>query len=301
MAPRGQARAIGDAHQFLLEVMIAYGVKYKEYLELKLRDSLREAEARAEVERLRAMEAEQAEREKAEMLAAVAHELRTPLTAARGNLDLAVRRLSSGQTETLVPLLGSAREALDRLSRLTADLVQFSRGVAPHLERSTEDLHVILEQACAWVRPTATSKGIGLALEPMESLSVHANPDALLSVFGNLLSNAVRYTPAGGSVHVLSGRRGAEAWVEVHDTGIGIPPEIQARIFERFYRGDDARKLDSQGLGLGLTLVQQMVQAHDGRIELESEPGRGSCFRVTLRVSVEPQWEGVTELATGPE
>src|ERR671929_795823 len=121
LTPREQTRTVSDAHQFLLEVMIAYGVRYKEYLELKLRESIREAEVRAELEQQRAREAERAEQERGELLAGIAHELRTPITAAKGNLELAVRSLSRGQTETLVPLLGSTREAIDRLSRLTGD------------------------------------------------------------------------------------------------------------------------------------------------------------------------------------
>ena len=299
--PRQQARAVTDAHQFLLEVMIAYGVKYKEYLELKLRDSLREAEARAELERQRALEAERVEREKAELLAGIAHELRTPITAAKGNLDLAVRRLSSGQADTLAPLLGSTREALDRLSRLTADLVQVSRGETPLLERAPQDITELLAQACSWARPTAATKGVDLILETQQPIVLRCNPDALLSVFGNLLSNAVRYTPPGGSVHVRHELREGEIWVEVRDTGIGIPPEVQARIFEKFYRGDDARRLDGQGLGLGLTLVQQMVQAHRGRIELESELARGSAFRVILPREMEPEQEGERAHVAGAE
>src|SRR6185437_7732350 len=158
MSARQQSRAVGAAHQFLLEVMIAYGVKYKEYLELKLRESIREAESRAEMERERVLELERSEQEKADLLAGIAHELRTPLTAARGNLDLAVRSLSRGKTDRLVPLLGSTREALDRLSRLTGDLVQVSRGETPNLERTTQDLREILAQACSWAELTATTK-----------------------------------------------------------------------------------------------------------------------------------------------
>jgi signal transduction histidine kinase len=285
LSPREQGRAVGDAHQFLLEVMITYGVKYKEYLELKLRESIREAENRAELERQRAMELERAEQEKADLLAGIAHELRTPLTAARGHLDLAVRSLTRGKTETLVPLLGSTREALDRLSRLTADLVQLSRGNAFQFERSVVDLCVIVNQACSWAQPTATTKGVQLMTEtPDSAIRLEGNPDALLSVFGNLLSNAVRYTSAGGTVRVQYGQASSEVWVDVQDTGIGIPLEVRDKIFERFYRSADARKMDAQGLGLGLTLVQQIVKAHDGRIELESEPGKGSRFRVILPV-----------------
>src|SRR5215207_3391859 len=137
---REQARAIGDAHQFLLEVMIAYGVKYKEYLEMRVRESLREAEARTAAERQRARDAERLERERAELLTEIAHELRTPLTAAMGSLELATRNLSRGRMERVTPLLGSAKEALDRLSRLSAELMQATRGEAPQFTRSRQNL-----------------------------------------------------------------------------------------------------------------------------------------------------------------
>ena len=283
MSAREQSRAVGAAHQFLLEVMIAYGVKYKEFLELKLRESILEAEARAEIERQRVLELERAEQEKTELLAGIAHELRTPLTAARGNLDLAVRSLRRGKTDRLVPLLGSTREALDRLSRLTADLVQVSRGDTLHLERQQVDLCAVVSQACTWAQPSANNKGVQLiAPSPNNAIHLEGNADALLSVFGNLLSNAVRYTSAGGTVRVQYGQEPDAAWVEVQDSGIGISPDIQSKIFDRFYRSADARAMDAQGLGLGLTLVQQIVNAHEGRIELESEPGEGSRFRVIL-------------------
>jgi signal transduction histidine kinase len=283
LSSRLQSRAVGDAHQFLLEVMITYGVKYKEYLELKMYESVREAETRAEMERQRVLDLERAEQDKADLLAGIAHELRTPLTAARGNLDLAVRSLTRGKPERVVPLLGSTREALDRLSRLTADLVQISRGDTLQFERSSLDLCGVVAQACMWAQPSANSKGVQLITGHVDGeILLEGNSDALLSVFGNLLSNAVRYTTPGGAVRVEYGVVAGEAWVDVQDTGIGIPEEVQGKIFERFYRSTDARKMDAQGLGLGLTLVKQIVTAHDGRIELESQPGKGSRFRVIL-------------------
>jgi signal transduction histidine kinase len=234
---------------------------------------------------MRVTELERAEEEKAELLAGIAHELRTPLTAARGNLDLAVRSLSRGRTERVVPLLGSTREALDRLSRLTADLVQVSRGDTLQFERSDLDLCGIVNQACLWAQPSARAKGVQLIVESSSMpIRLNGNADALLSVFGNLVSNAVRYTPTGGTVRVQYGADASETWVVVEDTGIGIPEDVRGKIFERFYRSSDARKLDAQGLGLGLTLVQQIVKAHDGRIDLESQPGEGSRFRVVLPV-----------------
>lgn len=280
---REQVLATSDAHQFLLEVMIAYGVKYKEYLELRLSQTLREAEARAGRERQRIEDAERIGREKDEILAVIAHELRTPITAARGSVDLAVRSLTRGRMDRLEPLLGTTREALDRLSRLTGDLVEASRGVPPALERSEQSLERIVEQAYAWALPAATAKSVELVREdPPATSTVIGNGDALLSVFGNLLSNAIRYTPSGGRVTIRQGVKEARAWVEVADTGIGMSAEVQARIFDKFYRGPEARNVEPQGLGLGLSLVQQFVTGHEGSLEVVSISGQGSTFTVWL-------------------
>jgi signal transduction histidine kinase len=280
---REQVVANNDAHQFLLEVMIAYGVKYKEYLELRLSQTLREAEARAARERERIQEAERIGREKDEILAVIAHELRTPIAAARGSVDLAVRSLTRGRMDRVEPLLGATRQALDRLSRLTGDLVEASRGMPPVLDRSPQALGDIVRQAYAWALPAASAKGVELVLEDAPTATtIVGSADALLSVFGNLLSNAVRYTAPGGRVTIRQGREGDLVWVEVADTGIGMSGDVQARVFDKFYRSAEARSVESQGLGLGLALVQQFVAAHDGRVEVESTPGVGSTFTVWL-------------------
>jgi signal transduction histidine kinase len=280
---REQARGMSDAQQFLLEVMIAYGVQYNAYLELRLLEAQREGAAREALERQRTLDAERVGRQKGEILTVIAHELRTPLTAAQGNLDYATRSLSRGQVERLPELLERAREAIDRLSRLSADLVQASRGELPELQLSAQSLGEIVAQSCAWARPAALEKAIDFDDEPPpREIRVLGSADALLSVFGNLLSNAIRYTPAGGRVQVRQGLRDDLAWVEVQDTGIGMAPAVQAQVFEKFYRAPAARAVEAQGLGLGLALVKQMVEAHQGQIELESVEGQGSTFRVVL-------------------
>ena len=282
LSPREQVHAISDAHQFLLEVMIAYGVKYREYLELRLRESLREAELRASQERQHALELEMARNEHAEILSRIAHELNTPITGAKGNLDLALRSLSRGQPERVSSYLDTARQALDRLSRLSADLVHSSHGDVP-LDRSPQQVDAILSQAATWARAAAGSKAIDLRITPgAGEARVLANADALLSIFGNLLSNAVRYTAPGGTVTVNSGAKSDCVWVMVRDTGIGMSPEVRKRIFDKFYRAPEARQHEAQGLGLGLALVRQLVEGHQGQIEVESEPGKGSAFRVVL-------------------
>jgi len=263
--------------------MIAYGVQYREYLELRLKESLRDAESQAERDRARVLDAERLDRERSELLAIIAHELRTPLTAALGSLDLANRSLERGRADRVSPLLGSAREALQRLSRLSADLVEVSRGTAPELRFAPLALGDVVVQACTWAEAAAAEKGVTFVVEqPAASAAIHADCDALLSVLGNLLSNAVRYTSAGGQVTVRQGHEHDWAWVEVADTGIGMSDEVRPRIFEKFYRAPEARGVEVQGLGLGLALVRQLVDGHGGRVEVESALGQGSTFRVRL-------------------
>jgi signal transduction histidine kinase len=284
-------RALGDAHQFLIEVMIAYGVRYKEYLELKLGEAVRDAEARATRERERLLELERVQREGREILASIAHEMRSPITTVRGNLDLATRSIQQGRVDRLTGFLGTAREAVDRLSRLTADLVEASRGAIPDLAMAEVEVGAVLAQAHSWAEAAAANKGVRLVLQrPLAPARVWGNLDALLSVAGNLLSNAIRYTPTGGQITVRHEVVANEVHLVVADTGIGMSPEVRNRIFERFYRSPEACRLEAQGLGLGLALVQQLVAAHQGRVEVESEPGQGTTFRVILpwQTAVQP-------------
>ena len=277
--PREQARCVGHAHQFLLEVMIAYGLTYREYLELKVRE--RDSAAALAVQ------------ERTELLATVAHEMRTPLTAALGTIDLARRDLVSGRTDRVVPWLGTARDALHRLSRLTADIARASMGEPPVLTHAPHDLCEVVAEACAWAEAAAAEKGLTLVRDnALPSAPIIGDADALLSVFGNLLANAIRYTPSGGRITVGCGATDEQVWVTVSDTGIGMSPEVQERIFEKFYRSRDARSVEAQGLGLGLALVQELVEAHGGCVEVESAPGQGSTFRVVLPKRDDTRLEG---------
>jgi signal transduction histidine kinase len=283
MSFREQARVYPDALQFLLEVMIAYGVQHAEYAELLAAERARSAEARALQEQRRAEAAEQSVRANSETLAVIAHELRTPITAALGSLDLVIRAVNRGDMEPVNRLVGSAREAMARLSRLSADLVEASRGKPPELERNPVELVVALSQACGWAAAVAESKGVELVRGggPF-SARVHGDLDALLTIIGNLLSNAIRYTPPGGKVTVQHWLDADWVWVEVRDTGIGMTPEARGRMFDQFYRSPEAEQYDSAGLGLGLTLTKRLLDAHNGKIEVESEVGTGSVFRIAL-------------------
>lgn len=279
---RERARASTDALQFLLEIMIAYGVQYRAYLELRLRERERETEARIHLERQRVQDAERNEREKEEILATISHELRTPITAAIGNIDLARRSLDRQQFDRLPQRMTSARDALSRLSRLTDDLVGASHNGLAELVLEPVAAGNVLQQACAFARPAADEKRIALDAGDIGDCGAVGDPDALLTVFGNLLANAIRYTPEGGRVEARCGVADGWAWFSVTDSGIGMTPDTKARIFERFYRNPDARKAEPRGLGLGLSIAQRLVAAHRGHLDVESQPGQGSTFRVWL-------------------
>ena len=289
---REQARASTDALHFLLEVMIAYGINHRDYLELKVREQERASEKEVERERSRAEEAERQAAQRAQMLQAVAHELRTPLAVVKGSLDMARRALSRGQMDNLEKMAQQASEAVGRLTRMTNDLFEASRGEAAPRELAALDLREVVGRAHAWAA-AALQKELTLSLEGEEAaLPVLGDGDGLASVIDNLVSNATRYTPEGGEVTVRSGRQGEWGVVEVEDTGIGMSEETKARIFDEFYRGPEAYETDKRGLGLGLALVRQLVLAHRGRIEVESTLGKGSTFRVFLPLSKEGEMQG---------
>jgi two-component system sensor histidine kinase BaeS len=136
----------------------------------------------------------------------------------------------------------------------------------------------------AAVRPRAEGAGVRLALA--DGPLVPANVDAarIGQVLRNLLANAIAHTPAGGEVRVSAAARDGEAWLEVRDSGVGLTPEQQAHVFDRFWRADAsrARDSDSAGSGLGLAIVRELAALHGGEVSVESEPGAGACFRVRL-------------------
>jgi signal transduction histidine kinase len=289
---RQRAGAAVDGLQFLLEVMIAYGVHHKQYLAMRLEERDRIAEARAEADRQRARNAELADSEKSDLLRAIAHEIRTPLTAARALVQMTLRAIGSGDGERLVGLLTSALEALDRLARLSSDLAEASRGQPQELSLVELELAPILAQACLWARPQANEKAIVLSEDcPDSDARVRGETDALLSIVGNLLSNAIRYTPEGGQIRVGCDVRDTEVVISVSDSGVGMDRETVDRIFEKFYRAPEIRATDRIGLGLGLAITQQLVAAHAGRITVESTKGVGSTFRVILPLHVTSEKE----------
>ncbi|HWE38611.1 MAG TPA: histidine kinase N-terminal 7TM domain-containing protein [Isosphaeraceae bacterium] len=251
----------------------------------------RERECRIE-EQVARSEAEAAGRAKDRFLAALSHELRTPLTPA---LALATALLDDPSTpEGLRTALEAIRRNIELEARLIDDLLdvnRLGRGLV-RLDREAVDVHALIEQALGICRADLLGKGLRVVTDlAADARVVDADPTRLLQVFWNLIKNAVKFTPPGGSLAVRSWNVAAadEAHgppvlvVEVSDTGIGIEPALLPRVFEPFVQGEAAAGRRLGGLGLGLAIGRSVVEAHGGRIEAASAgPGRGSTFRVEL-------------------
>jgi two-component system sensor histidine kinase BaeS len=230
------------------------------------------------VERLRTLE--QARRQ---LLANLVHELGRPLGALRSAIQ-ALRGGADEETALRQELLAGMDGEVDHLRRLLEDLNGLQSQVlgSLELERRPVSLSEWLAQVLAPWRESAQAKGLRWQADvPADLPTLQADPDRLAQAVGNLLSNAVKFTPGGGAVSIGAGVEGEIAWIRVRDTGPGIAPEEQERIFTPLYRGQAGRRFP-QGMGLGLTIARDLVVAHGGRLEIEGTPGRGSAFTIRL-------------------
>lgn len=209
-----------------------------------------------------------------------AHELRTPLTILKGEMEVALR---ASQTEDeYLQVLRSCLEEVDRLSALVNDLLFLARSDSGSLEVAHKPVNLadVLEDVRPALLALAEQRALSCHIPSPPAVWVRGNRAMLFRLIFNLGENAIKYTPAGGKVEIRLTRRADGARLEVQDTGPGIAAKDQAQVFERFYRTDPARARG--GTGLGLALVRSIVVLHRGQISLDSEVGRGSCFRVTL-------------------
>ncbi|MBN1641181.1 MAG: HAMP domain-containing protein [Anaerolineae bacterium] len=219
-----------------------------------------------------------------QMTADIAHELRNPLSVIRGNLEAMI----DGIYPTDVEHLGPIYEETLLLQRLVQDLRLLSLADAGelHLVRSEVDLTALLRGIVESVQAVADDQGVEMAVDlPEERLTVQGDVDRLRQVVGNLLSNALRYTPAGGTVALRAARAGDRVTIGVADTGAGIAPVDLPHVFDRFYRADVARDRASGGSGLGLAIVRALVEAHGGQIEVQSALGQGTMFTLSFPAS----------------
>jgi two-component system phosphate regulon sensor histidine kinase PhoR len=226
------------------------------------------------------------ERLRREFVANASHELRTPVAAIVGVAET----LAAGAADD-PEARGSFLEILmrhaQRLSRLTSDLLDIARleaGYKPRLE--IVEIDRVVDAVLGTLQVKAEPKKIALEKKPPMELRVSAERAAVEQILSNLVDNAIKYTPAGGRVSVRAEARGGKVRMIVEDTGPGIPKEHHQRLFERFYRVDDARSRDLGGTGLGLAIVKHLVLANGGDVSVESDVGKGSRFIVALPQSL---------------
>ncbi len=279
--------AFGTATRTLLEILLFLALLWwtANVLSRQAR-VLRESEER---ERTARMEAETANRLKDQFLATISHELRAPLNAILGWIHLLKKETATRE------MVSSGLEVIERnarvQSKLIADLLDVSRIVSGKLrvELQPMDLHAVVETALEGIAPAAAAKGVHLAqvLEP-GPCRVQGDSARLEQVVANLLSNAVKFTPAGGTVAVALQRTGGEVEVRVQDTGKGIRPEFLAHVFDRFRQEDAGASRAHGGLGLGLSIVKQLVDLHHGKVEAWSAgDGAGATFTLRLPLAME--------------
>lgn len=219
-----------------------------------------------------------------DFVANVSHELKTPLTAIRALVETMIDDREMPEA-TLRRFLDKIRDQSMRLTTLVADLLTLARiesnVVTP--ERRTLDARAIVRECASRVGAVCEKKQITLSVEiPADPVLASADEESLRQIVDNLLDNACKYTPSGGSVWVRLERQEQTLELTVRDSGIGIDPRDCERVFERFYRVDKARSRELGGTGLGLSIVKHLVQALGGQVGLQSELGRGSTFRVRL-------------------
>ncbi len=226
------------------------------------------------------------ERVRRDFVANVSHEFRTPLTAIQGFAEtLLAGALDDPQNR--VKFLKIILEHSRRLARLTEDLLMLSKMDADRLELEIHRLSVsqFVESCIETTQRTAAEKNLRISVNlPASVPDIAADRRRLAEVLQNLLENAIQYTPPSGQINVSAKVNGGEVILTVSDTGIGIPRADQPRIFERFYRVDVARSREVGGTGLGLSIAKHLVEAHGGRIWVESEVGQGSRFHFTVPV-----------------
>ncbi len=214
------------------------------------------------------------------LIADISHELRTPLTVVQGDLQA----ILDGVYPLEMAQVSSLFEETRLLTRLVDDLHDLALADAGQLriERLPVDVAELARAAVSQFAPLAEAAAIRLSFEAHGSAPVDGDADRISQVLRNLLSNALRHTPAGGQVTVRVRATGSQVRVQIADTGSGISPEDLPHVFDRFYRGDRSRSRQGGGAGLGLAIARQLVAAHGGQISVDSEAGVGTAFTVEL-------------------
>ena len=239
---------------------------------------------------IRNREVEKADRLKSNFLATMSHELRTPLNAIVGFADLLERRTAGPLTQKQERFVRHVKESSRHLLALIDDILDLSKIEAGRLDLKFESfsLSVAADEVLSTLRPLAAAKEIDLTTDLGAGLTLHADHIRVKQVLYNLLSNAIKFTPPKGSVRLIARSNGPVIHISVVDTGIGIPPEEHEAIFETFHRHLTPTHQVCEGTGLGLSITRLLVEQHGGKVWVESEPGKGSQFHVSMPRSGDP-------------
>jgi two-component system phosphate regulon sensor histidine kinase PhoR len=228
------------------------------------------------------------ERVRRDFLADISHELRTPISSIR--LMVETIQLSGEDREAIRIFLPKVVVELERMTRMIEDLLALARGESGQvpLHRVKVDLSALVSETAATFSRRAGAQEVDLAIEPKSAVEAEVDPERMRQVVANLIDNALRHTPAGGHVRVGVSTINDDARLHVRDDGVGIPFKDLPHIFERFYVVDRSRSRDSGGTGLGLAIVKQIIEAHGGSVQAESELGSGATFycRVPLKAPI---------------
>ena len=219
-----------------------------------------------------------------DFVANVSHELKTPLASIKAYAET-LRLGAIDDKNKNLQFVSQIETQAELLNLQIQDLLEIARVESGSAAFNIEDVNInsLCRRSAEALQPQATQRKVELLLEVSdEPLTAKAESNGVTTIINNLISNAIHYTPAGGQVQIRTQRTGQWVEIEVTDTGIGISPEHQARVFERFYRVDQARSREEGGTGLGLAIVKHLTQAFQGQLELDSQIGKGSTFRVLL-------------------
>ncbi len=235
-----------------------------------------------------AAQLEALDRSRNQFVSDASHELKTPLTAMKSLLEDVLYQPSMPE-ETRTEFLSDVDREIDRLTGIINDLLTLTRMDNGRLEIHAEPLSLSegVQETLHMLRPQAEKRGQKLLADIDEDIRIQGDPNKLSQVFWNLIENAIKYTPDGGTIEVRLRRRGNEAIFTVRDNGVGIPEEDLPHVFERFYRVDKARSRETGGTGLGLAIVKQLVNLHGGEVKVASVHGEGSVFTVILPAEAE--------------
>ena len=246
--------------------------------------AVRREKRRAELAEQRTADQAEAARLQSDFFGEVSHELRTPLTSILGYLAIIDENEADGLSEAGHSQLQTVGRNARRLDGLVQELllVTHLRSGSFSVQPEIVDIGEIVRQERMDLEPVAAKAGIALSCRVDPVRPLHADPARLTQMLANLVSNAIKFTPEGGHVDVAVREQGRQCLIEVTDNGVGIDRREREKLFERFYRGETARNDRVQGVGLGLAITKAIVEAHDGTIEIDSEPGVGSTFRVRL-------------------